>query len=257
MARTEHEVDAVPRVPPQRGIDWPNLVIVFTFAITVCGVFTYWIGASARNGYLAELGIPNDGFSLAREGLLGFGADALVQMASDYPHLLEEQWGIFAFLSLAIGGLTTYFLWPMSQPETRAKRSPRRKAVSLGVATALILPMMGLIMSMFAIVLIAVPAGFGNHAGKVWAAEIRRDVCTPAAKAPCVELWDEDKKLGCGAVIAESTTRLAFLDERTGQTRVMDVQGLQSIGVLAPDRAKRDQRLCTDHDSPIAATMTL
>lgn len=246
-----------PRVPSQRGMDWPNLVIFFTFAITVCGVFTYWIGAAARNGYLAELGIPNDGFSLAREGLLGIGADALVQMASDYPHLLEERLGLTAFLSLAVGGLTTYFLWPLSPPGRRAKRSPRGKAVSLGVATALIFPMMGLIMSMIALVLIAVPAGFGNHAGRIWAAEIRRDVCTPAAKAPCVELWREDKRLGCGAVIAESTTRLAFLDERTGQTRVMDVQGLQSIGVLAPNRAKRDQQLCTDHESPIAVTVTL
>lgn len=229
----------------RKRTDWPALVVVLTFVVTVGGVIMYWIGSTTRSAYLAELGVPAGGFALAREGLLELGAAALVDMVPRYPALLGDQWLLAAIFSIAIGSVVTYILWPIVERQRKAQVSPKVRAVVLGGATASILPMLSIMVSGITLLMIAVPAELGNHTGVLRAQEMRYQVCTPAAAEPCIELWSGERWLGCGAVVAESATRIAFLDHSTRQTSVMDIQGLRSIGVVVPRNAKPAQELCT------------
>ncbi|HYQ22874.1 hypothetical protein [Stenotrophomonas sp.] len=233
----------------RKRTDWPALVVVLTFVVTVGGVIMYWIGSTTRSAYLAELGIPAGGFALAREGLLELGAAALVDMVPHYPALLGDRWLLATILSIAAGSIVTCNLWPAMKRRKKAQVSPKVRAVVLGGVTASILPMVSIMVSSITLLVIALPAEVGNRAGVLRAQELRYQVCTPAASEPCIELWSGERWLGCGVVVAESATRIAFLDHSTRQTSVMDIQGLRSIGVVVPRNAKPAQELCTGRAS--------
>ncbi|MEN5271975.1 hypothetical protein [Stenotrophomonas lactitubi] len=229
-----------------RSLDWGKLTVAATSIAAIGGVLMYWIGSTARSAYLAALGVPSEGFSLTRDALFELGAAALVHAASEFPHLIQGHPAPFIIFVAGIALVALIFKWPVDSSKLTRKRqlTPRKRAIAYAVLVAALLPMIGMMTSSFTLLIIAIPAAVGQSAGSSWAANIRREVCTPRATEPCVELWRDQARLGCGAVIAESSTRLAFLDKSSGLTRVLDIQGVETLGRQSADAEREDGRTC-------------
>ena len=226
-------------------LDWGKLTVAATSIAAVGGVLMYWIGSTARSAYLAALGIPGEGFSITRDAMFELGATALVNAASEFPYLLNN---INPFHHLCggyrAGRADIQMASRFFQADQKRQLTPRKRAIAYAILIASLLPMIGMMTSAFTLLIVAIPAAVGQSAGSSWAESIRRDVCTSRATEPCVELWRDQTRLGCGSVIAESATRLAFLDMSSGMTRVMDIQGMETISLQSIDADQEDGSPC-------------
>ncbi len=227
-------------------LDWGKLTVAATSIAAVGGVLMYWIGSTARSAYLAALGIPGEGFSITRDAMFELGATALVNAASEFPYLLQQHPIPFIIFVVGIALVVLICKWPVDSSKLTKKRqlTPRKRAIAYAILIASLLPMIGMMTSAFTLLIVAIPAAVGQSAGSSWAESIRRDVCTSRATEPCVELWRDQTRLGCGSVIAESATRLAFLDMSSGMTRVMDIQGMETISLQSIDADQEDGSPC-------------
>lgn len=223
--------------------NWATITVVMTFAATTGGVLLYWIGAAARSAYLRELNVPGEGFKLVNEQLIQIGVRALFDVAGNYPSIIGRNLGVTSILLLAVFILTAQFFWPVANRGPRTFE-PRKKALVIATVVTSILPMTGMILALFAIIIIGVPAVSGHQAGVEWARELRRTVCTPRSPEPCVELWRGQELIGCGSVVTQSDSRIAFLDAQRGRTQVLALEGTETIGVDRQSGEEAHTNLC-------------
>lgn len=214
-----------------------------TFAATSGGVLLYWMGAAARSAYLRELNVPSEGFRLVNEQLIQIGVRSLFDVAGNYSNIIGQNLGVTLLLLLVVFMLTAGFLWPVANRGPRIFE-PRKKALVTATVITSVLPMTGMILAMFAITIIGVPAVTGHHAGVEWARELRGTVCTPRSAEPCVELWRGRELIGCGSVITQSDTRIAFLDAERGRTQVLALEETETIGIDRQSGEGSDVNLC-------------
>ncbi len=202
----------------------PSVVLVFTTFATVGSILLYWMGAVARSSYLSEMGVSSDGFERTREYVIELGAAALYFKTGDYIAWLGQRPFAVAGIIVVVFGLCLLWLWPVSVGEKK-QLSPRKRALGYSALIALTTPMVSLIVMGMVVLLLGLPAVAGGSYGKQIAVDLKTQACTESHSGTCQELWVGEKLIGKGAVVAESSSRIAFFNTCTGRTDVMDVEG--------------------------------
>jgi hypothetical protein len=215
-----------------KALNWSKLLSAATVLVAACTVVLHVIGATRHQNYLSFWGINHGLFPKTTDWTLINGYygvfDRFVAILS--ATLSNLHWlaiasiilGIYVFLLLTpIGG-------PAKKPAWLDRLSPGWKRLLRQVALTAICVLASPFVLVLVTAFLAVPAAFGEIAGKSAAerevAEYKKGC--ELARTPCVELSKDGSIIATGFVLDINPSHIAIFDEQLQRARVLPMENV-------------------------------